>query len=81
MPIRYGRAWVFPTGLTDALWHMFRLNDYAYTIRTANSIDEAFQYPVGTTTREVLIFENYKLRRVVKELITVPVTDTNDGKK
>jgi hypothetical protein len=34
VPIRYGRAWIFPTGLDDAMWHIFKFNPYWYRIFT-----------------------------------------------
>lgn len=69
MPIRIGRAWVFPTGFDDALWHMFRMNTYGYKVYMVPSIEEAIRMSVGSVTREVLVFEgdNYELRRVIKE--------------
>jgi hypothetical protein len=39
-PIRYGRAWIFPTGLDDALWHMFRGTPF-YVVQV-DSADKAF---------------------------------------
>lgn len=69
LPTRYGRAWIFPAGFNDALWHMFRMNAYGYTVYTASSVDEALTMPVGTRTHEVLVFEgdDFELRRVTKE--------------
>jgi hypothetical protein len=65
-PIRYGRAWIFPTGLNDALWHMFRTTPY-YTIQVS-SIDQAFAYPHPKDTDKVILeFDNYQLKEVVKE--------------
>lgn len=74
LPTRYGRAWIFPAGFSDALWHMFRMNAYGYTVYTASSIAEALTMPVGKQTHEVLVFEgdNFELRRVTKETYTPP---------
>lgn len=60
MPIRYGRAWIFPTGMTDALWHMYR--DNPYTVSQAPDLKSAFAAPFRGD-REVFIFENYVLKR------------------
>ncbi len=60
MPIRYGRAWIFPTGMTDALWHMFR--DNPYTVTPAKDLKSAFAAPFRGD-REVFIYENYVLKR------------------
>lgn len=68
-PIRYGRAWMFPTGLDDALWHVFRLNPYAFITIPAKNADEAYSYPplYNNYNREVFIFENYELKRLTQE--------------
>lgn len=75
MPLRIGRAWIFPTGFDDALWHMFRMNEYGYKVYSAPTIEDAFDLPVGRVTHEVMIFEgdNYDLKRVTKEVTTIPV--------
>lgn len=74
MPTREGRAWIFPTGFSDALWHMFRMNAYGYKVYTASTIEEALNAPVGRVTHEVLVFEgnNFDLRRVTKETAPAP---------
>ena len=69
-PIRYGRAWIFPVGLTDAIWHMYRQSPF--TVVPVSSIEEAFQYPIRTGDREVFIFEKYVLKRGVREEIVIP---------
>lgn len=45
VPIRYGRAWIFPTGLDDAMWHIFRLNPYWYRVFTSPSVEDALAHP------------------------------------
>jgi len=74
LPTRYGRAWIFPSGFSDALWHMFRMNEYGYAVYSAPTIDEALTLPLGKVTHEVLVFEgeNFDLRRVTKETQEVP---------
>ncbi len=75
-PIRYGRAWIFPTGLTDALWHMFR--EGAYVISIFPTVEEAMNYPAPKLAREVLTFDNYVLKRVIREVL--PVSEPPKGK-
>jgi hypothetical protein len=67
-PIRYGRAWIYPTGLHDALWHMYR--QAQFTTTQVNSIAQAFEYqPQKDYEPVILQFEQYQLKQVVKELI------------
>ena len=71
-PIRYGRAWIFPTGLTDPLWHVFRLSDWNYTITNVSSPKEAYTLPIPQGyTPEIFIFDDYTLKRIVREVQTV----------
>jgi len=66
-PIRYGRAWIFPTGLADPLWHVFRFNPWVYTTTNVSSPDAAYSTPVPEGFgQEIFIFENYHLKRLVK---------------
>lgn len=66
-PIKYGRAWVFPTGLTDPLWHIFRFNPWFYTVTNVSSPEAAYQVPAPQgAASEIFIFENYQLKRLVK---------------
>ncbi len=71
-PIRYGRAWIFPTGLGDALWHVFRLNPFTFTTISVSSAKEAFSYPhvFNRYNREVFIFEDLQLKRLLVEVDT-----------
>jgi hypothetical protein len=67
MPTRYGRAWIFPTGLADPLWHVFRFNPWAYTTTNVSTPEAAYSTPVPQGfAPEILIFENYQLKRLVK---------------
>ncbi len=68
-PIRYGRAWIFPTGLTDALWHIYRQSPYAVT--PVRSIEEGYSIYFKNGDREVFIFEDYVLKRGVQEIKSV----------
>ncbi len=66
-PIRYGNAWIFPTGLADALWHMYR--ESPFDIVQVNSVEEAFAYPHKKDSAKI-VFEfdqAYNLQQVVKE--------------
>lgn len=68
-PIRYGRAWIFPTGLNDALWHMFKFNQFPYETVPVNSPAEAFTYPLHQDWASApLGFEDYKLKKLIKVL-------------
>ncbi len=72
MPIRYGRAWIFPTGLADPLWHVFRLSDWRYTVTNVSTPQEAYALPITQGyTPEVFIFDNFTLKRLVKEIQVV----------
>jgi len=68
-PTRYGRAWIFPTGLGDALWHMYR--ESPYEIVELTSFEEAFDYPQKPgSTKVIFAFDEYfTLQQVVKEEI------------
>jgi hypothetical protein len=68
-PIRYGRAWIFPTGMNDALWHLFRGSDYV--VGVSPTVESAFNYPVNLGALYVLDFDGYTVKRVVKEVQTV----------
>ena len=75
-PIRYGRAWVFPTGLTDAFWQIYR--DSPYYVTPVASIAEGYEHPFAHGDREVFVFEDYVLKRGVSILKIVPNTPTNE---
>ena len=64
IPIRYGRAWIFPTGMTDALWHIYRQSPFFVT--PVSSIEEGYAMIVQTGDREIFIFDNLVLKRGVK---------------
>lgn len=66
-PIRYGRAWIFPTGLGDALWHMYR--DSPFDVVQVSDVNAAFAFPQKKNSAKI-IFEfdkDYHLQQVVKE--------------
>lgn len=66
-PIRYGRAWIFPTGMKDPLWHMFKFNQVPYEATSAADIKSAFDYVGPVPSKEVLKFDNYKLKMISVE--------------
>jgi len=66
-PIRYGRAWIFPIGLQDALWHMFRDNVYAVNI--VPSIKAAYDFPIYKGTRYVYVFVDYVLKKGIEKTV------------
>jgi hypothetical protein len=72
IPIRYGSAWIFPTGMDDAIWHMYRQSPYR--IFTMPTIEDAYMFPVIQGDREIFVFENYKLKRGIRETKYIPVT-------
>jgi hypothetical protein len=73
-PIRYGRVWIFPTGLEDPLWHVFRFNPFGYTTTNVKSIAAAYTIPVPLGyTAKVFTFEQYILKQVIRHIETVEV--------
>ncbi len=73
-PIRYGRAWVFPTGLNDALWHMFKFNPYPYRVYTAPTVKDGFLVTSPLGTPVVLVFDkNGNISKAIKEVKTIEV--------
>jgi len=77
-PIRYGRAWVFPTGLTDALWQIFRDSPYHVTPVASIADGYNFVYPAGGGDRQVFIFEDFVFKRGVSTVKVVPNTSPNE---
>jgi len=66
MPITYGSAWIFPTGMTDAIWHMYRTSPYR--VFTMPTIEDAYKFKMTLGDREVFVFDNYILKRGVREV-------------
>lgn len=64
-PIKYGRAWIYPTGLTDALWHIYRQTPFI--VYTATSLKEAYGPHKIIGDLEVFVFDGYILKRGLKE--------------
>jgi hypothetical protein len=75
-PIRYGRAWVFPTGLTDAFWHIYRQSPYVIT--PVSSIEEGYHMNFKNGDREVFVYEDYIFKRGIEETHDVPSVPVNE---
>lgn len=74
MPTRYGRAWIFPVGLEDALWHMFKFNPYAYLVYTAPTVKDGFSVKSPLGAPDVFLFdENFVLNKARQELKVIEV--------
>lgn len=78
MPIRFGRAWIFPTGLNDALWHIYR--NSPYTVSLVKDLEQAFTLPPIGGDRRVFIYENLIIKEGVEETIITPVPDAHEKK-
>jgi hypothetical protein len=71
VPAKYGQSWFFPTGLGDAIWHMFKFSNIPYAVVNVNSEEEAFKYQGKIPSYEILIFDKYKLKSLSKETVVV----------
>ncbi|MBI5465086.1 hypothetical protein HY946_00555 [Candidatus Gottesmanbacteria bacterium] len=71
VPIREGRAWVFPVGLPDALWHTFR--DESLKVVQVKSLEEALDLKDKTSNSHVFVFENGEIKEVIRETKQVPI--------
>ncbi|MDP3941735.1 MAG: hypothetical protein Q8Q49_05495, partial [bacterium] len=68
VPVKVGQAWVFPVGLPDAIWFVFRNPNIS--ISTWPSVDAVFQtIPTASTHEKIFEFsgtgdviERYTLR-------------------
>ena len=56
IPIRYGEAWVFPVGLSDAIWFAFENKNIK--VFTHGSLEEAFRQAEDSYLRPVFIFKD-----------------------
>jgi len=64
LPIRYGRAWVFPVGLEDGIWFIYR--DETLTINRATDLEETLGLIEGKPNSYVFIYEGGELKEVKK---------------
>lgn len=60
LPIRYGRAWVFPVGIEDGIWLVYRTNDMI--IKRVSTFEEALTLGSKVTDPHIFIFENGELQ-------------------
>lgn len=60
LPIRYGRAWVFPVGIEDGLWLTYRTTDM--TIKRVSSFEEALTLGSKVSDPHIFIFSNGELQ-------------------
>lgn len=56
VPIRNGQAWIFPVGLSDAMWFAFR--NEQISVYQMPSVNQAFQSVVDPMTDKVFEFES-----------------------
>lgn len=72
VPIRYRDAWVFPVGLSDALWFIFRNPDAR--LYSWSSVDEPLKLVTpDSKTQKIFVFDDQgNLREVKKEPRTLP---------
>lgn len=65
VPIRHGEAWIFPVGLSDALWFTFQNQNI--TAYTAQSLDLAFSDAKGSRDPHIFYFdENGRVTEVIR---------------
>lgn len=70
-PIRTGDAWIFPVGLSDALWFTFQNENL--TVREVPTLDTAFEISEGSKSAKVFEFDREgNISEVTKE---VPVEE------
>lgn len=71
VPIRHGEAWVFPVGISDALWFVFR-NPNINVSMWPTTEEALLRITAGNNSQKVFVFDGEgKVTEVVKEL---PVT-------
>lgn len=66
LPTRHGQAWVFPVGLDDAVWLVFK--DKNINVHQVGTVEEAFGILGDSTAGRVFKFDdNGKLTEYIKE--------------
>lgn len=73
VPIRLGRAWIFPVGLDDALWHTFR--DESLKVIQVKTVEEALDLRDKTPNSHAFVFENESIQEVIREKKEIPIKD------
>lgn len=64
LPIRFGRAWVFPVGLDDGIWFVYRTNDLIIDKNT--SLSQAIAISESSPNHYIFIFDNYEIKELKK---------------
>lgn len=65
LPIREKRAWIFPVGLEDGLWFIYK--DENLKIAKAKNIEEALDLSEKNKPSYVFVFENGELKEAKRE--------------
>lgn len=62
LPIRHGRAWVFPVGLKDGLWFIYR--DESLTIQKPTDLEKTLDLAAGKPTQHIFLYDEDGLKEV-----------------
>lgn len=65
LPIRQGRTWIFPVGLKDGLWFIYK--DESLKIEKAKNVEEALDLADQNQPAHVFVFENRELKEAKRE--------------
>ncbi len=65
LPMRRERAWIFPVGLKDGLWFIYRNEDLK--IEQINDVEEALDLAEKNTPSHVFVFEDGELKEAKRE--------------
>jgi hypothetical protein len=64
VPVRLGRAWVFPVGFKDGLWLIYQ-ND-TLVIHRVDDLETTFEQTEGRANTFIFVFENKKLKEATR---------------
>jgi hypothetical protein len=64
IPIRYQRAWVYPVGLEDAVWLVYR--DDSLKVRRENDLETALKAASQGISDKVFLFKDNQLHEVIR---------------
>lgn len=64
LPLRVERAWVFPVGIEDGLWFVYR--DETLKVMKGNDLNEALDYKESHQPAFVFIYENAELKEATR---------------
>ena len=62
LPIRQDRAWVFPVGLDDGIWFIYR--DETLTINRTTDLEETLELTEGKPKTYIFLYEDGELKEV-----------------